>query len=150
MALTAEALERFDRLDTELVDISKSIRVLSSLTWPRQQEEQFLQGWRQGTPRLPAIEAAPRDHRAEIEALEALMTRCDRSHPMGSHLYKTAWSYLTAARMVRAIGTAEFTQHSIRLYGRPDRIRTSARACRPRTRPSPCSRSRPSCSDRTR
>lgn len=122
MALTPEALERCDRLDAELIGISKSIRVLSNLTWPRQQEERFLQGWRLGAPRLPTIEAAPPDHRAEIEALKALMARCDRGHPMGSHLFKTAWSYLTAARMVRAIGTPEFTQHSVRLYGRPDRI----------------------------
>ncbi len=117
---TTEAMDRFEALDAELLEIAGSIRVLSSLTWPREEESRFLEGWRVGSPRLPEVEPAPPDHHAEIEALEAIMARCDRSHPMGSHLYKTAWSYLTAARMVAAIGTPEFTQHSVRLYGRPD------------------------------
>ncbi len=122
MAQTPEALARFDLLDAELIGISKSIKVLSNLTWPRAEEERFLESWRSGSPRLPTVNATPPDYQAEIEALEALMQRCDRGHPMGSHLYKTAWAYLTAARMVAAIGTPDFTAHSVRLYGRPDRI----------------------------
>ena len=120
MVPSPEALQRFETLDAELIRISKSIRVLANLTWPRELEERFLSGWRVGTPRLPEVEPQAPDHHEEIQALEALMARCDRSHPIGSHLYKTAWSYLTAARMVASIGTPEFTQHSIRLYGRPD------------------------------
>jgi uncharacterized protein (TIGR02421 family) len=69
---------------------------------------------------LPEVELAPPDYRAQLEALEAIMARCDRAHPMGDHLYKTAWSYATAARMLEAVGTPAFTQHSVRLYGRPD------------------------------
>ncbi len=120
MLLTSEAGERLDVLDAELIKIAGSIRVLSNLTWPREQETTFLKAWRGGSPRLPQVELHPTDHRAEIEALQALMSRCDRSDPMGDHLYKTAWSYLTAARMLGAVGTPEFTQHSVRLYGRPD------------------------------
>ncbi len=122
MTLSPEALGRFEAVDSELIRISKSIRVLANLTWPRELEERFLSSWRAGTPHLPEVELQAPDHHEEIEALEALMARCDRGHPMGSHLYKTAWSYLTAARMVASIGTPEFTQHSIRLYGRPDFI----------------------------
>ena len=120
MVPSPEALQRFEALDGELIRISKSIRVLANLTWPRELEERFLSSWRAGTPRLPEVELRAPDHHEEIGALESLMARCDRGNPMGSHLYKTAWSYLTAARMVASIGTPSFTQHSIRLYGRPD------------------------------
>lgn len=120
LPLTTEGLERFDALDVELIRIAGSIRVLSNLTWPRELEGRFLTGWRAGAPELPVVELRPRDYSAQIEALQSLMARCDRAHPMGDHLYKTAWSYLTAARMIEAAGTPEFTQHSVRLYGRPD------------------------------
>lgn len=122
MLLTAEAQERFDALDTELVQIAGSIRVLSNLTWPRHLEATFLDNWRAGSPRLPQVELHARDHTPQVDALQALMSRCDRGHPMGDHLYKTAWSYLTAARMLNAVGTPEFTEQSVRLYGRPDRV----------------------------
>jgi len=115
-------LERYDAIDAEVVSIARSIRILDSLTWPREQEAVFLAGWRARAPSLPTVAASPRDHRAEIAALEDVMGRCDRAHPMGDHLYKTAWSYATAARMLMAVGTAEFTEHSTRLYGRPDRV----------------------------
>ena len=36
----------------------------------------------------------------EIAALEALMRRIDRGHPIGNWLFKTAWSYHVAARML--------------------------------------------------
>ena len=121
-AWDATAIERFDAVDAELVSIAGSIRVLANLTWPRELEEIFLAGWRAGSPSLPRAELAPRDQSSQIEALEALMARSDRGHPMGNHLYKTAWSYLTAARMIEAIGTPAFTEHSIKLYGRPDFI----------------------------
>jgi uncharacterized protein (TIGR02421 family) len=68
------------------------------------------------------VKQQPRDHAAEIERLTALMNRCDRRHPLGDYLYKTAWSYRAAARMIQGIGTEEFTRQSIHLYGRPDTI----------------------------
>jgi uncharacterized protein (TIGR02421 family) len=115
-------LARYDALDDELIAIAKRIKVLGSLTWPPAQEERFLQTWRAGRPELPVVEPQPRDYTAEVEALEDLRARCDRGHAMGSHLSKTAWAYATAARMIGAVGTPEFTEHSVRLYGRPDTV----------------------------
>jgi uncharacterized protein (TIGR02421 family) len=113
-------IDRFASIDDQLVKISKSIRVLSNLKWPRVHQVSFLEGWRAGNPRLPEVDLVPKDHSGEIEALEALMARCDRSHPIGNHLHKTAWSYATAARMLGAVGTPAFTEFSSALYGRPD------------------------------
>lgn len=119
-ATDPSTIEPFGAIDDELVSIAGSVRVLSNLTWPRELEATFLSGWRAGNAALPKVELAPRDHSSQIASLETLMARCDRGHPMGNHLYKTAWSYLTAARMIEAIGTPAFTEHSVRLYGRPD------------------------------
>lgn len=44
---------------------------------------------------------------------------------LGDLLWKTAWSYATAARMLAALGTPTFSERSIELYGRPDKKRPS-------------------------
>ncbi len=51
------------------------------------------------------------------------MQRVPRGHPIGDLLWRTAWSYHTAARMLLAVGTPEFTRRSVELYDRPDRAR---------------------------
>lgn len=122
MSSTQALLERFDRIDAEILSVARSIRILDNLRWPPETASRFLAGWRAGTPELPVVRVSARDHAREVEALESIMARCDRAHPMGNHLYKTAWSYATAARMLGAIGTPAFTEHSTRLYGRPDYV----------------------------
>ncbi len=96
--------------------------MLDSLTWPRELAATFLEGWHAGNPKLPVVETVAPDYRAQIEALESIMARCDRRDPVADHLHKTASSYATAGRMLGAIGTPEFTAHSVRLYGRPDYV----------------------------
>ena len=115
-----EQLAPFADVDTEIATIAKSFRVLSHLTWPEEVKERFLHAWGAGRPELPQVEQHPVEQRERIEVLDDLMSHCDRTHPIGNHLWKTAWSYATAARMLAAIGTPQFTEHSIALYGRPD------------------------------
>lgn len=107
-------------INRELARIAPKVRVLSSLAWPSHLEQEFLAGWRAGRPALPRVEtlrASLPDERAE---LEAVMDRCDREHPLQRLLWKTARSYLDAARMLEGAGTPDFTRWSIALYGRPD------------------------------
>jgi uncharacterized protein (TIGR02421 family) len=115
-------LESFRALDAEIVDVARSIRILSHLTWPKDLQARFLDRWRAGQPELPDAHLDPVDHSPQVEALERIMARCDRDHPVGDHLFKTAWSYATAGRMLAAIGTPAFSEHSIALYGRPDHV----------------------------
>jgi uncharacterized protein (TIGR02421 family) len=106
--------------DRALASIGRRIRVLKAIDWPVELEERFLAGWRSGRPELPAPPTQPQVLADEIGALEALMQRIDRGHPIGHWLYKTAWSYRVAAQMLAGIGTQEFTRCSTLLYGRPD------------------------------
>jgi len=126
-AVVREAVESADpalpallEIDRALARIGKRIRVLKAIDWPVELEERFLAAWHRGAPELPEPPNAPQALGDEIAALEALMQRTDRGHPIGNWLYKSAWSYHVAARMLGAIGTPEFTRCSAWLYGRPD------------------------------
>ncbi len=107
-------------LDAALPRLARKIRVLDAIAWPDGVEERFLADWRAGAPALPEVCLAPRDHRAEIEALETLADDCDPGHPAGAFLAATARSYAEAGRMLGTLGTPDFSVHSARLYRRPD------------------------------
>jgi len=106
--------------DARLCKIGKRIRVLDAIGWPAEMESQFLAGWRAGKPTMPKPATEPQQLDEEIAALQALMKTIDREHPIGHWLWKSAWSYLVAARMLEKIGTPGFTECSTLLYGRPD------------------------------
>ncbi|CAG8871294.1 flavohemoglobin expression-modulating QEGLA motif protein [Pseudomonas fluorescens] len=107
-------------LDAALPGLTRKIRVLDALSWPDGVEEDFLAKWRGGRAELPKVELQPRDHSADIAALETFITQCDVGHPAGNFLAMTARSYATAGHMLGAIGTPAFTQYSSALYRRPD------------------------------
>ncbi len=114
------AVAKLIEIDRALASIGRRIKVLKAIDWPVELEDRFLSAWRSGKPELPAPATQPEDHAPEMDALAALMRQLDRGHPIGNWLFKTAWSYLVAARMLAGIGTAEFTRCSSLLYGRPD------------------------------
>lgn len=107
-------------LDAALPGLTRKIRVLDALSWPDGVEEDFLAKWRSGHVELPRVELQPRDHSADIAALESFISQCDVGHPAGNYLAMTARSYATAGHMLGAIGTPAFTQYSSALYRRPD------------------------------
>ncbi|MFJ4453075.1 flavohemoglobin expression-modulating QEGLA motif protein [Pseudomonas sp. NPDC089392] len=107
-------------LDYALPGLARKIRVLEALAWPDGVEQQFLTHWRAGKAQLPKVALQPRDHSADIAALEAFIGQCDPGHPAGHFLATTAHSYATAGRMLGAIGTPAFTRYSSALYRRPD------------------------------
>lgn len=111
-------------IDAALPPLARKIRVLDALAWPDGVEGRFLADWRAGRPSLPEVTLSPRDHRSEIEALETLADACDSGHPAGQFLAATARSYASAGRMLGAIGTPAFSEHSARLYRRPDFVYT--------------------------
>ncbi len=94
--------------------------MLDALSWPDGVEEDFLAKWRGGRAELPRVELQPREHSADIAALETFIGHCDVGHPAGNFLAMTARSYATAGHMLEAIGTPAFTQYSSALYRRPD------------------------------
>ncbi len=117
-------LDRLVELEREIVAATRSLRILTTLAWPRHTLDAFLAAWRAGSPRLPdATVQLPPDLNRLCAGMEHVMRRTPRDHPVGELLWRTAWSYLTAGRMLLAAGTPEFTRCSVELYGRPDRQR---------------------------
>lgn len=119
-SLPPDSLEQLQAWDQALVAFGKKITVLKSIEWPAEMEERFLASWRRGSPKLPSPPTEVKTFPECETGLLALMREIDTGHPIGHWLYKTAWSYLVAARMLSAVGTPEFTRCSTFLYGRPD------------------------------
>ncbi|MDA1195386.1 MAG: flavohemoglobin expression-modulating QEGLA motif protein [Planctomycetota bacterium] len=121
----ADVLAPLLALETELVEATKGLRILGAISWPRGPVEEFLAGWRVGSPRIPQVTISPPEGLAAVlQATDAVLARAPRDHPLGDLIWKTAWSYHTAARMLDSMGTLAFTERSIELYGRPDKNRT--------------------------
>lgn len=119
MSAESSTLARCTELDRRLVAAVKGIRVLGMVSWPARVQSAFLAQWHKGNPRLPSIDYARpgfAQARAEIEAIHAA---ADATHPVGDYIRRSADSWRTATLMLDAVGDAEFTRHSIDLYGRP-------------------------------
>ena len=118
--MNAARLEKTIEHDALLAETVQPIKILGALAWPLEAEARFLEGWRNGKPALPEVTLDPQDFSKEIAALETIQSKCDRGHPLDNLIFKTARSYSSAARMLGAIGTPDFTRYSIELYGRPN------------------------------
>jgi hypothetical protein len=53
--------KKIEKLDSALVQASKKIKVLNTLTWPAGIEENFLERCKRGNPKLPEIKIQPPD-----------------------------------------------------------------------------------------
>jgi len=114
--------------DRELIAVGKKIRVLKAIDWPQSMEAAFMASWEKGNPQLPQPPLRHPDLTGEMAALKAIMAKLDRGHPIGNWLFKSAWSYLTAAQMLMGVGTEAFTRCSTALYGHPDTVYRSQTA----------------------
>ncbi|HEX6225078.1 MAG TPA: flavohemoglobin expression-modulating QEGLA motif protein [Chryseolinea sp.] len=114
--------QKIHALDGAVIQASKKIKVLNSLAWPAGIEEKFLDGWHRGNPQLPEIKIQPPDVDDSIKALDVIVKKCNQDDPVEKFLAETANSYANAGRMLRSVGTADFTRYSIKIYGRPDMI----------------------------
>jgi uncharacterized protein (TIGR02421 family) len=115
-------IKKIEKLDSELVDASKKIRILKTLEWPAAAEEIFLKGWHSGKPKLPEVKFERQNLSDSIDSLESIIARCDQQEPVEKFLADTAQSYADAGRMLTYVGTPDFTRYSTKIYGRPDTI----------------------------
>ena len=120
--MTPVVKQRVAELDAQLLKLAKPILVLKHLNWPDSIEATFLAGWRNGRPALPVVELNVPDWFRAITALDDFVEICVGNDPILQFLRRTAWSYAEAGRMLMAAGTPEFTERSVRLYGRPNDV----------------------------
>ena len=119
MATSSADLATLAALDARIVRASRRLRLLQAVSWTRPVQQVFLDRWRRGVQRLPEPEYLVEDH-ADLRAeLREIAAACDPDTPLGLYLKRTAESWHTTALLLEAVGTAEVTEHSIRLFGRP-------------------------------
>ena len=116
----ADPLQHHAALDERLVDATRGIRLLGSVSWPASAELRFLQAWRAGTARLPEIVYPRADFGATRDELDAITRQADPAHPLGEYIRRTAESWHITTELLDAAGTPAITAHSARLFGRPD------------------------------
>jgi uncharacterized protein (TIGR02421 family) len=114
--------QKIQKLDEAIVNASKKIKVLNALAWPAAAEDKFLKHWKKGSPELPTITLEIPNVLDNIESLEAIAKQCHEEDPIEKFLAETALSYAHAGRMLRSIGTPDFTRYSTIIYGRPDMV----------------------------
>jgi uncharacterized protein (TIGR02421 family) len=106
-------------LDQRLVAAVKGIRLLESVSWPAQAQEEFLGGWRAGRVAMPRIDYQKHDFTEVRAELEAVNKAADANHPIGRYLHLTSESWRIATRLLDVVGTHRVTAYSTRLFGRP-------------------------------
>ncbi|MCB1187329.1 DUF1704 domain-containing protein [bacterium] len=99
-----------------LREAERPVRILRSLAWPQELARSFIDGGMQRPPEPEYPVFNPRPVMDDLAAIDHLL---EGDSPVHNWLRRVAWSIATAARMLAAMGTAEFHEHSAALYGTP-------------------------------
>ncbi|MFO0658315.1 MAG: DUF1704 domain-containing protein [Polyangiaceae bacterium] len=105
-----------ERASVVLEPVSKDARLLDLIAWPRNLEEEFFSS---GCSKLPKPSYDIDRQRAEkhIEALKDLSRELAGDHLLFRWLRSICDSYISANKMLLAVGTKAFYKHSLDVYG---------------------------------
>jgi uncharacterized protein (TIGR02421 family) len=124
--LDSSTTSRLSEAAASIVAAERSVRVLRSIAWPSRAKEEFLAG---GARELPRI-SYPTFTEGEVVSRTLARARSVISGdtPEEAWLRRQADSIEGAARMLAALGTPAFFEHSRALYGEPSRTAADGRA----------------------
>ncbi len=96
--------------------LSKQVRLLNIIAWPRSLEERF---FAEGASSLPEPEYSfDRDALERgVTELRAILPKLEGDHVFLQFMYRMTESFLNAHRLILAVGTPEFYRVSCQLYG---------------------------------
>jgi uncharacterized protein (TIGR02421 family) len=115
--ISASLVTLLREASAEILEAQRPIRVLRTLTWSEDVENQFFASKGTELPR-PTYRLSP-ELGDSLERLRVLATRLTGQSEIERFLRDTCASLATAGRMLCAVGTKEFYYHSVELYGRP-------------------------------
>lgn len=104
------------RLSGILRSAEKPVRVLRGVAWPAAVRERFFAA---GERELPGVRYEPIDPGASLAACAEVTREASGDSVLDAWLRRLARAIATSARMMQAVGTAEFHTHSRALYGDP-------------------------------
>ena len=111
------SLEKIRTACDLLYSASRSIRILSHLSWPLSVRKQFFAN---GCKVLPIVDYPKFEPRVFFEKLTIARNAFDCGTAVNGWLEGVAGKLETSARMLAATGTPRFHEHSVTLYGCPD------------------------------
>lgn len=117
-----DAIAHHAALDARMAKAAKAIRLLSLVSWPASEQQQFLADLARGNPRLPAYHYPKHDFSDARRELSLIAAAADPSHPLGVYLIESAQSWVLAAELLEQLGTTQVTDLSIALFGTPDHV----------------------------
>ncbi|MGH8106621.1 MAG: flavohemoglobin expression-modulating QEGLA motif protein, partial [Arenimonas sp.] len=106
-------------LDKRMEKAVRGIRLLESVSWHQDVQQQFLIDWRSGKKKLPQVVYRGEQHGATRDELRSIAEASDVGHPLGRYVQRTANSWINATHLLEALGTPAVTDYSIQLFGRP-------------------------------
>lgn len=95
---------------------TRKIRILTHIAWPQRQRERFLKN---GSCKLPKIEYPAFDSADTFDQLAAARRLIHDDSEIDLWLAKSARRIESSARLLNAVGTPEYFEHSRALYGAP-------------------------------
>lgn len=107
-------------LDQRLVDAVRGTRLLASVSWPAAVQQQFLDDWRRGRLRVPAVDYPRPDHAGRRREIDAIIGDADADDPLGAYIIDNAMAWSLAMALLEVAGDAAVGELSARLYGRPE------------------------------
>ena len=107
-------------LDARMTKAARDIRLLSMVSWPASEQQQFLADHALGKAKLPAHAYPKHDFSAERAEFDAIAAAADPAHPLGIYLIESAYSWGLAAELLENLGTPKVTELSVVLFGKPD------------------------------
>ncbi|HJR72803.1 MAG TPA: flavohemoglobin expression-modulating QEGLA motif protein [Luteimonas sp.] len=107
-------------LDARMVAAARELRLLQLVSWPAALQQPFLESFARGKPELPKVEYPKLDFAEARRELERIIAEADPDHPLGHYVGESARSWSIAAELLESLGTPRVTEHSVRLFGRPD------------------------------
>ncbi|MES2859114.1 MAG: flavohemoglobin expression-modulating QEGLA motif protein [Pseudomonadota bacterium] len=107
-------------LDARMAKAARAIRLLSLVSWPASEQQEFLAAHARGQARLPDHVYPKHDFSDERREFEAIVAAADPGHPLGIYLIESARSWAVAAELLENLGTPRVTEFSVALFGKPD------------------------------
>ncbi len=116
-ALSEKHFEQARSIAKNLNVAARPLRILSSVGWNHNLRDVFLK-----TGRLPKPEYVAIDVTESLSDIKTIQTRIQGDHVVFNWLRRLAEDLEVTANMIASRGTAEFFEHSSKLYGQPSRL----------------------------
>lgn len=111
--------QKIKKLNEEVFEASQGLRLLGTISWPAEAQKLFLESYKKGDPIFPDIHYPIVNMEEQKHKLIKIKESFTPEHPLEVFTFKTLCSFLDGIYLAESVGTEKFTEHSIRIFGKP-------------------------------